>query len=161
MLTPERLFRFMIELIFVLLGVLLAWLGLAGPRRSARHRVADSQPSADRVGPARAVQSGPVVAAVAELDARIVPRTSGRPHARDFAGTVFLGWSDARGRRRPARAARHDCRVFDLPSALKEGLRDGESQASPSSRLSFSFASTIIRGTDSPSKVRESVRGRC
>ncbi len=31
MLTPERLFRSMIELIFVLLGALLAWLGLAGP----------------------------------------------------------------------------------------------------------------------------------
>ena len=31
MLTPERLLRFMIELIFVLLGGLLMWLGLAGP----------------------------------------------------------------------------------------------------------------------------------
>ena len=38
MLTPERLFRFMIELIFVLLGVLLAWLGLAGP---AHGRIVD------------------------------------------------------------------------------------------------------------------------
>jgi hypothetical protein len=31
MLTPERLFRLMIELIFVLLGALLVWLGLVGP----------------------------------------------------------------------------------------------------------------------------------
>jgi hypothetical protein len=31
MLTPERLFRLMIELVFVLLGALLVWLGLAGP----------------------------------------------------------------------------------------------------------------------------------
>jgi hypothetical protein len=31
MLTVERLLRFMIELIFVLLGALLIWLGLAGP----------------------------------------------------------------------------------------------------------------------------------
>src|SRR6266849_10014731 len=31
MLTPERLLRFMIELIFVLLGALLVWLGVAGP----------------------------------------------------------------------------------------------------------------------------------
>jgi len=31
MLTPERLFRLMIELIFVLLGGLLIWLGVAGP----------------------------------------------------------------------------------------------------------------------------------
>ena len=31
MLTPERLFRLMIEFIFVLLGALLVWLGLAGP----------------------------------------------------------------------------------------------------------------------------------
>jgi hypothetical protein len=31
MLTPERLLRFTIELIFVLLGGLLTWLGLAGP----------------------------------------------------------------------------------------------------------------------------------
>jgi hypothetical protein len=31
MLTPERLFRLMIEFVFVLLGALLVWLGLAGP----------------------------------------------------------------------------------------------------------------------------------
>ncbi len=31
MLTPERLQRLMIEFIFVLLGALLVWLGLAGP----------------------------------------------------------------------------------------------------------------------------------
>jgi len=31
MLTPERLQRLMVEVIFVLLGVLLAWLGVAGP----------------------------------------------------------------------------------------------------------------------------------
>ena len=31
MLTPERLLRLMIEFVFVLLGALLAWLGLAGP----------------------------------------------------------------------------------------------------------------------------------
>jgi EamA domain-containing membrane protein RarD len=31
MLTPERLLRFIIELIFILLGVLLIWLGLLGP----------------------------------------------------------------------------------------------------------------------------------
>ncbi|SRR6266849_6703504 len=31
MLTPERLLRFTIELIFLLLGVLLIWLGLHGP----------------------------------------------------------------------------------------------------------------------------------
>jgi len=31
MLTPERLLRLMIEFIFVLLGGLLIWLGLAGP----------------------------------------------------------------------------------------------------------------------------------
>ena len=30
MLTPERLFRLMIELIFVLLGALLVWFGLVG-----------------------------------------------------------------------------------------------------------------------------------
>jgi hypothetical protein len=30
MLTPERLFRLMIELMFVMLGFLLVWLGLAG-----------------------------------------------------------------------------------------------------------------------------------
>jgi hypothetical protein len=42
MLTPERLQRLMIELIFVLLGALLAWLGLAGPARGRtvdRHSV--------------------------------------------------------------------------------------------------------------------------
>jgi hypothetical protein len=31
MLTPERLSRLMIEFVFVLLGALLGWLGLAGP----------------------------------------------------------------------------------------------------------------------------------
>jgi len=31
MLTPERLLRFTIELIFILLGTLLVWLGVRGP----------------------------------------------------------------------------------------------------------------------------------
>ena len=42
MLTPERLFRLIIEFIFVLLGILLVWLGLAGPiygRTVDRHGV--------------------------------------------------------------------------------------------------------------------------
>jgi hypothetical protein len=41
-LTPERLLRFLIELIFVLLGALLMWLGLAGPvygRTVDRHSI--------------------------------------------------------------------------------------------------------------------------
>jgi hypothetical protein len=43
MLTPERLLRFIIELIFILMGVLLIWLGLRGPihgRTVDRHSVA-------------------------------------------------------------------------------------------------------------------------
>ena len=43
MLTPERLQRLMIEFIFVLLGALLVWLGLAGPahgRTVDRHSIA-------------------------------------------------------------------------------------------------------------------------
>src|SRR6266404_9992280 len=43
MLTPERLSRLMIEFIFVLLGALLVWLGLAGPARGRtvdRHSMA-------------------------------------------------------------------------------------------------------------------------
>jgi hypothetical protein len=43
MLTPERLLRFTIELVFVLLGVLLIWLGLRGPiygRTVDRHSIA-------------------------------------------------------------------------------------------------------------------------
>jgi hypothetical protein len=42
MLTPERLLRLMIEFIFVLLGALLVWLGLAGPahgRTVDRHSI--------------------------------------------------------------------------------------------------------------------------
>jgi hypothetical protein len=42
MLTPERLLRSIIELIFVLLGILLMWLGLAGPihgRTVDRHSI--------------------------------------------------------------------------------------------------------------------------
>src|SRR5260370_17435800 len=43
MLSPERLFRLMVEFIFVLLGGLLVWLGLAGPahgRTVDRHSTA-------------------------------------------------------------------------------------------------------------------------
>ena len=43
MLTPERLQRLIIEVIFILLGALLAWLGLAGPiygRTVDRHSIA-------------------------------------------------------------------------------------------------------------------------
>src|SRR5438309_4201676 len=36
---------------------------------------------------------------ISELDTRFVPGAAGCPHARDFARTVPLGWSDARGRR--------------------------------------------------------------
>jgi hypothetical protein len=42
MLTPERLLRLMIEVIFILLGGLLVWLGLAGPiygRTVDRHSI--------------------------------------------------------------------------------------------------------------------------
>ena len=43
MLTPERLLRFTIELIFILLGALLVWLGVRGPiygRTVDRHSLA-------------------------------------------------------------------------------------------------------------------------
>ena len=43
MVTPERMLRFIIELIFILLGVLLIWLGLRGPihgRTVDRHSIA-------------------------------------------------------------------------------------------------------------------------
>ena len=40
MLTPERLFRLMIELIFVLLGFLVVWLGLVRHVYVNRHGVA-------------------------------------------------------------------------------------------------------------------------
>src|SRR5713226_10135015 len=72
------------------------------------------------MGPARPVQPGAVVVALAKLDARVVACTSGRPYARDFARTVPLGRSDARGRRRLARTARNDCHVLDLPAPLRE-----------------------------------------
>src|SRR3982074_3276216 len=39
-LTPERLFRFMIELIFILLGFLVIWLGLARRIYVDRHSTA-------------------------------------------------------------------------------------------------------------------------
>src|SRR5216684_8631870 len=75
------------------------------------------------MGPARAVQPGAVVVALAKLDARVVARASRRPHAGNYARTVPLGRSDARGRRRLARAARNDCRVLDSPAPLKELFR--------------------------------------
>ena len=39
MLTPERLFRVLIEIIFVLLGLLVVWLGLTGHIFFDRHKV--------------------------------------------------------------------------------------------------------------------------
>ena len=39
MLTPERLFRFMIELMFVMLGFLLAWLALVRHTYVDRHSI--------------------------------------------------------------------------------------------------------------------------
>ncbi len=71
MLTPERLLRFMIELIFVLLGALLVWLGLAGPlygrtvdRHSRGWLILKRRTDSHR-GTPRALQAGPVVAALA------------------------------------------------------------------------------------------------
>src|SRR5260370_40720272 len=115
--TPERLLRFMIELIFVLLGSLVVWLGLArriyGP---AQCRMVDSQRGADPMGLARALQAGPVVVALAELDARAFARPSGRPQACDVPRAVCLGWSDAGGRRWPAPSARCEWHELDLPA---------------------------------------------
>jgi hypothetical protein len=39
MLTPERLLRLMIEVIFILLGLLVIWLGLARPVYVDRHSI--------------------------------------------------------------------------------------------------------------------------
>ena len=39
MLTPQRVLRFTIELIFVLLGVIVVWLGLTGRVMLERHRL--------------------------------------------------------------------------------------------------------------------------
>jgi len=105
MLTPERLLRLMIEFIFVLLGGLLIWLGLAGPahgRTVDRHGAPWLVLSVALIvwGLRGLYKPGPVVAALAKLDARVVARASGRSHARDFARAVPLGWSDARSRRR-------------------------------------------------------------
>src|SRR5260370_17320017 len=119
--TPEGLLRFMIELIFVLLGSLVVWLGLArriyGP---AQCRMVDSQRGADPMGLARALQAGPVVVALAELDARAFARSSGRPHACDFPRAACLGWSDAGGRRWPARLAGYDSPHLAPPPPLKQ-----------------------------------------
>jgi len=85
-----------------------------------------------------ALQTGPVVVALAELDARAFARASGHPHARDFACAVSLGWSDAGGGRRLACTARFAWRVLDLPAALEKRFpegRGGKSRARTSSRL--------------------------
>src|SRR5260370_18028712 len=93
--TPEGLLRFMIELIFVLLGSLVVWLGLArriyGP---AQCRMVDSQRGADPIGLARALQAGPVVVALAELAARAFARSSGRPHALHFPPALCMRGPD-------------------------------------------------------------------
>src|SRR6266849_4619505 len=104
-----------------------------------------------------------MVAALAELDTRVVARASGRSDARDFARAVPLGWSDACSRRRIARAARDNRLVLDFPATLREfPARDcgGRLHVGTSSCLSFTSASTIVRGTDSPLNAWESAWAR-
>src|SRR5258708_19858809 len=98
----------------------MAGLGEAYLCGSPQHSLVDSQRGANCMGTAGPVQPGAMVVALAELDARVVARTSGCPHARDFARTVSLGRSNASGRRRLAGTAWNDCSIFDPPDPLRE-----------------------------------------
>src|SRR5258708_19666971 len=118
--------------------------------RPARRTVADPQRRANSLGTPRALQPGPMVAALAELDARVVACASGRPHARDFTRAVPLGWSDARSWRRIAGAARVDSFLFVLQPELS-GFFHLPIPTPPSFSISLFLASPIILGTDTPS----------
>jgi len=148
MLTPERLLRLMIEFIFVLLGGLLIWLGLAGPahgRTVDRHGAPWLVLSVALIvwGLRGLLQPGPVVAALAKLDPRVVARASGRSHARDFARAVPSGLvrCSQAGGGFPG-AAWHDRLVFDFPATLRE-LRHKEWGGRLHAALYLSFSSSF------------------
>ncbi len=120
MLTPERLLRFTIELIFVLLGFLVIWLGLARRIYVDRHSTAW------------------LILSVALILWGL------RALYGDIARAVCLGRSDAGGRRWPARTARYDWGVLDLPAPLKKRLPRGRGGRSRFSRL-LVFLSLLLR----------------
>src|ERR1700722_5473065 len=102
MLRPEQLTRVLIELIFVLLGGLVVWLGLTNqilpdptkptgmilpvPRTQAS--VGDSRRRADCLGRVCLCAPGACVAARRALDARCLVDPAGDSHARDCSRSV-------------------------------------------------------------------------
>ena len=110
MLTPERLLRLMIELIFIMLGGLIAWLALV------RHI------AVDRHGVSWLILSVALIL-LGKLDARSFSFASGNSDAGDFARALLVGRANAGGRGWIARAARPHWLRAGAPATLVRGSR--------------------------------------
>ena len=120
MLTPERVLRLMIEVIFLLLGVLVVWLALSGRilRRAPQTILAHPQRCADPLGTACPLRPQQIVGPLGELDSRAFVDSPWRGNAGHFESPVFVGRT-ATGHRRSidVLARNHRCRAC-LPAAL-------------------------------------------
>jgi len=120
MLTPQQLLRITIEIIFVLLGGLVVWLGLTGahPVRPAKARLVAAERGGYLVGPPRTVQARRVVVANRTVDARALPGVAWFGDAGDFARFFSMGGPIAGVCRLGACRAGLDRLSLDLPSTL-------------------------------------------
>ena len=114
MLTPDRLLGVMIELIFVLLGALVAWLALRGRILVDRHSIRWLILGAG----SRALQARPVVETLGKLDPRAFSCTSRSLDAGDYSRSLFLGGAHAHGGWRDSRASRNCGLGAPLPATL-------------------------------------------
>ena len=110
MLTPERLLRLVIEIIFVLLGLLVVWLGLTGHIFFDRHKLPWLVLSVALIlwgirGIYR--KPGEQAAAAGRLYPRGFADGFGYSAAGDFAGAVCVGGAAAGVCRGSAGGARH------------------------------------------------------
>src|ERR1700745_4080606 len=85
----------------------MALLARAHSRRPAQRELADSRRGAYPLGTSRTLQTGPMVEALGELDARALAGAFGSPDCGDDSRAVFVGRTDAHCRRSGARAARN------------------------------------------------------
>ncbi len=113
----------------------MAGTGAAHVRGPAQHLMADSGRRTDPVGLTRAIQSEPVVVALAELDARFVARAAGPSDVSDDTRSVSLGWSYACSWWRIARIARHCGIRSDLSTAVKLRFQSLQGQRSSATFL--------------------------
>jgi|SRR5689334_8810127 len=93
----------------------MALLARAHSCRSTQRELADSRRGAYPLGTSRALQTGAMVEALGELDARTFSGAFGSPDGGDDSRAVFVGRTDAHGRRSSPRAARN--RSLDIAPA--------------------------------------------